>query len=280
MVGDTELPAWSLKDLDFVAGDLFFSIKPLLNPTDNGTNQVMFGAPHVVIRWQKPLDGQLQALLQFPGATEKSHDGTTFVELPIIPALGPTNMCVCRLDDYSLLAAQSQDVMLSRLKKMRGPAESKPWHQAFKAVDGGLMTFVSTDANFVRPFGEPVDEDAKAFSDFFAESRVHAIGVDWQERPGGISAAKMQFGFDTEEGANLLLNLVKTCGKKVVKAAPAAAADANNQSAPAAENAQRMVKTLVTAIEGAKIRSRRTASCWTVDLQIAAPLDWRPLLQQ
>jgi beta-lactamase regulating signal transducer with metallopeptidase domain len=52
-----EPPDWSINEIEYVAGDLFFGVKPLKTPTKEGSNQVMFGAPYFVVRWEKPLDG-------------------------------------------------------------------------------------------------------------------------------------------------------------------------------------------------------------------------------
>jgi beta-lactamase regulating signal transducer with metallopeptidase domain len=273
-----EPPDWSMEEIEYVAGDLFFSVKPLSQPTEDGSNQVMFGAHYVVVRWQKPLDGQFESLLRIPGATKKSHEGTVFVELPIIPALGPTLMCACQLDDRALLVAQSQTLLFSRLNQLRSAApRSQDWHKAWKVVDRGLAAIVASDAHIVRPLGEPVDDDARAYSDFFTHARVLAVGLDRQDQPDGVSAVKMQFRTDTEKNADLMRSLISTFIERTAASLRVKRGDFENNQASPNEKAIQAINTMVESLHKARIATRQSDDGWVVEVQIAGALDDRPL---
>ncbi len=271
-------PTWTLRDIEYVAGDFFFAVKPAKNPTENYSNQILFGAPAVVIRWSKPLNGQLEWLRQTPGAAEKSHEGITYVELPIIPALGPTKMCACQLDERTLFVAQSEALFLSRLSTLQGPHESKTWGKVWNDVDGGLVALVSTDANLVRPLADPVDDEAKVYSDLFSHSRLHAVGVDWQEGAEGVTVVKAHFGFDTAEDADRWKSAIRTATERaddLVKAAEAKSDE--KEQTEKSEQAEKQAKILLQALQQAKIETRRDENGWLVEVQLAGPLDYRPL---
>jgi beta-lactamase regulating signal transducer with metallopeptidase domain len=273
---DAELPTWSFRDIDYVAGDFYFAVKPAKNPTEKYSNQVMFGAPSVIVRWSKPLNRQFEWLRRTPGATEKLHEGIAYVELPIIPALGPTKGCVCQLDDRTLFVAQSEALFLSRLSTLQGPHELKAWEKEWHDVDGGLVTLVSTDANFVRPLADPVDEEAKLYHDLFGYSRLHAIGVDWQEGAEGVTVVKAQFRFDTAEDAERWKNAIRTATKRAVDMVNAEDAK-DDKKTEKAEQAEKQAKVLLEALQQAKIETRQSDEGWIVEMQLAGPLDYRPL---
>jgi hypothetical protein len=215
--------------------------------------------------------------MRIPGATEKSHEGTEFVELPIIPALGPTPICACRLDDHSLLVAQNQTLLFSRLKQLGTAARSKGWHKAWKGVDGGLVALATTDANFVRPLGEPIDDDARAYSEFFTNLRAMAIGLDRQEQPDGVSAVKLQFRFDTEKHARMMPSLIRSCIEKLATSVQINGGHVENDAAGPDEEAQTAIRTIVDSLQQARITTRQADGVWVVDLQIAGSLDYCPL---
>jgi BlaR1 peptidase M56 len=274
---DVEAPAWSLQDIEYIAGDFFFGVKPRSSPTAKGSNWVMFGAPSIVVRWHKPLNGQFKWLLRIPGATEKSYAGTVYVELPIMPAIGPTRMCVCPIDDHTLFAAQNETLFLSRLSTVHGAGEPKTWQKTWKEVDGGLLAFVTTDANIVRPLGEPVNEEAKLYHDLFSHARVHAVGVDWQANADGVSVVKAQFRFDTAEDAERFKNAVRTSIEKTADLAKVEEAKGERDKSEKDKKAEPVVKGFLEALQKAKIETRQSDDGWLVDVQLAGPLDYRPL---
>jgi hypothetical protein len=237
----------------------------------------LFGAPSVIVRWSKPLNGQFEWLLRTPGAAEKSHEGIAYVELPMIPSLGPTKMCVCQLDDRTLFAAQSAALFLSRLSALQGPHESKTWEKAWRDVDGGLLAFVSTDANFARPLADPVDGEAKLYQDLFSHSRLHAVGVDWQEGAEGVTVVKAQFGFDTAEDAHRWKNAIRTGTDRAVDLVKADDAKGEKEKTEKGEQAEKQIKAMLDALQQAKIETYQSDDGWVVDVQIAGPFDYRPL---
>jgi beta-lactamase regulating signal transducer with metallopeptidase domain len=276
---DADEPSWSLRDIEYVAGDFLFAVKPAKNPMEKYSNQIMFGAPTVIVRWSKPLNGQFEWLLRTPGAVEKSHNEIAYVELQIIPALGPTKMCVCQLDDHTLFVAQSEALFLSRLSTLQGPNESKTWGKAWNDVDGGLVAFVSTDANIVRPLADPVDEEAKLYNDLFSHSRLHAVGMDWQEGAEGVTVVKAQFGFETAEDAERIKNAIRTATDRAVDLLKSEEAKDEKEKTAKDQQAEDQIKVMLEALQQAKIETSQVDGGWLVEVQLAGPFDYRPLLE-
>jgi hypothetical protein len=271
-----DAPSWSLRDIELIAGDLFFGVKPLQNPTGDGTNAVMFGAPFMVLRWRQPLAGQFAELSKIPGAEMKEHQGTAYVELPLVPALGPTNMGVCQWDDHSLLVAQNHAILSARLDQRKLPPRERDWQSSWKAVDGGLAAFVATDANVQRPLGPPVDQSAATYSNFLAHARVHAFGLDWQPKLSAVTAAKMQFRFETEAAAGAIDKLIPSVMERMAEIStnPDASGQAGGTS-PAAPHP--VLAAVAESLRRAKRTTRQDDGQWLVELLMAGQLDYASL---
>ena len=75
MLPETDPPGWSLRDIDYIAGDCLVNYKPLdHSEASDGMSKLTSGLSWALIRWQKPMTGQFDALLRFPGAVEMVYD--------------------------------------------------------------------------------------------------------------------------------------------------------------------------------------------------------------
>jgi beta-lactamase regulating signal transducer with metallopeptidase domain len=263
---------WRLQDIELIAGDFSLIVKPASQPTQEYSNTVMFGASCVMIRWTKALEGQFVSLAHIPGGVEKTHGNRKYVALPMIPALGPSKPCVCRIDERTILGAKDETVLIRNLDQLGATANPPTWGSAWQRADGGWLTLVSTDAKFVRPFGEPVDDESKLISDFLAPVRTIAISVDSEPQAGGISSARLQLRFDTLEEANTSVRAFQrlvVLSKEKMNSEPADVSDKE------AEAGQKMLEFL----EQATIHKYSNADGWHVDLQFAGDVDYLALLK-
>src|SRR5207248_1551215 len=102
-----EAPPCSLQDIEYVVGDFLLSaryVTPAKEEMNPHPHQIMFGCSYGFVRWQKPVDEIVAWLKRTPGAEEKQHGEVSYVELPL-GLLGPEKVCVCRVDDQTLLWA-------------------------------------------------------------------------------------------------------------------------------------------------------------------------------
>lgn len=261
---EADLAPWSLREIDYVAGDFHFAVKPMPQPTKDGSNQVVFGSQWWVVKWQKPLDGQFAALQRLPSAEKKSHSGRDLVVLPAIPVLGPGNMCITQLDDRTLLCSQSEKTLIERLTTFAETAPPPSWHKTWDAVEGGLLTVVTTDKHVARPLGAPVDDEAKLLNEIATHVRSYAVGVDWQPQAGGVCVVKLQLGCDSEEDARLVQATVRSILDRQLK--ELAEADVDDAEA-------QLAKTYVQWLQKARLETRQASGNWHVAVQIACPLD-------
>jgi hypothetical protein len=262
-----EAPSWSLSDIEYIAGDFQLTFRRNEHPQENDhPDQVMFGATCAVIRWQKPLDGQIDALRRIPGAEQKSHGDVQYVELPLIPALGPIKPCVCRLDERTLLFAFSEDFLRKQLEKLAATQSPPDWHKAWESVEGGLITVVAVP-NIVHPLSAPDDPQWRQRShELITSAKLYAVGVDWQGASAGVFTIKCQIECDTHEGASLVQGAIRELIAKAtedLRTAP----DTDEAKAKAAKQ---MMQAL---LRDAKVETRQVDGRWQVDAQFTGPPD-------
>lgn len=259
-------PAWSLREIEHVAGDFQLTIKRLDQPSEQGkSNAVMFGFSWLSVRWQKPLARQFEEFRRIPGTVEKSHHDRAYLELPLIPALGPTKPCVCQVDEHTLLYANDEDGFRSRLDKLSATATPPTWNKVWKAAEGGAATAVATPKLVGYPFEASGEPGEKLMSELFTHSRHFAIGLDWQEPAGEPGVLRIHFRCESEEAAGIVRSSLRglidggiTEIRKVAETADAKAQIA----APYLESLQQ-----------AKIETHAVDDGWQVDVRFAGPVD-------
>jgi beta-lactamase regulating signal transducer with metallopeptidase domain len=261
-------PAWPLQDIEYIAGDFQLTVKRMAQPTDEQhPNAVMFGAECVVIHWKQPLNGQWETLQGIPGVVEKTHGAVKYVELPVIPGLGPTKPCVSRLDANSLLAATSEEGIRRRLDQLAAGAAQPVWRKSWDAVEGGVLTVVAADGQITRPLGTPADAESKWLHDLFTHGRLYAIGVDWLASGAGV--VKVQLRCDTEEAANLVGRAIQGCVDQAVNELQVTAIGAGAKA--------KIANSYLESLRQTKIEARQVDDGWHVAVQFSG-LDVRAVL--
>jgi hypothetical protein len=170
-------------------------VAPSKDESNPHPHQLLFGSQCGFIRWQKPVDEIFAWLKRTPGAEVKQHGDVSYVALPIA-ILGPAKTCLCRFDDHTLLWSGGEGVLLKRLDELLLANDPSARHNAWKEVEGGLLMAVAAEAEYKDPPEVIVDEVEKLSQDFFAKTRLKAVGADWQPNESRNTTFKVQFRFD------------------------------------------------------------------------------------
>jgi beta-lactamase regulating signal transducer with metallopeptidase domain len=264
IVPNENVPAWSLKDIEYIAGDFRLVVKAMPQPTVDGSNQIMLGSHWLVVRWQQPVQGQYESLLRWPAgageasATKKLHGSAEFVDLPIIPVMGPSRMCVCQLDAHTLLIAKDEVTLKARLHSLAVKPNPPSWLPSWKGVEGGLVSVITTNG-IEEPLGAPVDDEARMLQNLF-HARQCAVGVDWQSGVNPVGVIKLQLQFDDQASAELFCTSLRTFVAVHALNDTLATSDAHAKGAD-------------TLLRSAKVSTRKSDSVWQVDVQFAGPFD-------
>ena len=177
---DVEPPKFQLDDIDYISGIANLAIRPIKAElaVPGATNQTRLGAGETVVHFKHPVAWKKWFFAHFPGAAEKSIRDVTYVELPVIPAFGPTPMCVAARDSQTLvfLAADPERMAEAAAPGPR-PAKS-PLAARWAEVDGGLATFLATDADIKPTETTPTRPENALAAKIFASIRLIALGID------------------------------------------------------------------------------------------------------
>jgi beta-lactamase regulating signal transducer with metallopeptidase domain len=263
-----EAPPYSLKDINYIAGD--FTLWARYVPPPEGEQnphprQVLFGSQCGTIHFRRPVQEIFAWLKRTPSAEVKQHGDFPYVALPIA-FMGPAPICICPVDDHTLLWAGGEGVLQKRLEKLGLESDPPQWHSAWKKVEGGLLTAVAAEAEYKGP-PEVVDEADELTRDFFAKTRLKAIGADWQPNAGGNTTFKLQFGFDNEADARSIEAELRRALQMIIQ-------DTRDDASKAAlEKGKALAIAKIAMLEQARLETRRTESGWEIDLQLSGPID-------
>lgn len=241
-------PPCSLQDIEYIAGDVFSAWGRHHMPPDEANphfHEIIFGCSYAFIRWQKPVDEIWAWLKRTPGAEEKQHGDVSYVVLPT-----GQKVCICRVDDQTLLWNDREAHFTKRLDQFLAAPEPTAWHGAWKEVEGGLFTAIAAEAKYTVPPENVSDEPDKITREFFAKTRLLAIGMDWQPQEHGNTAFKLQARFDNEADARSLEALRR-----------------------AFEKEKFLATAIIALLEQARIETRQTEKGWQIDVQLNGPID-------
>jgi beta-lactamase regulating signal transducer with metallopeptidase domain len=262
---EAEAPAWSLADIDYIAGDFKLTFRRNDHPKENDTpDQVMFGATCVVIRWQQPLGKSYDSLLRIPGAEQKTYGEVQYVELPLIPAIGPLKPCVCRLDERSVMFAFGEGFLHKQLDKLAGGPASPSWQREWEAVEGGLVTIVAA-GEVIHPLSDEGDPQWKRIvKDVFTQVRQYALGLDWHDGADGLRTLRLNLDCETEESAGLVRAAINDLLAQAVE---------ESRKLPPTEAESKAAKEMIDFLQQLKTESRQIADRWQVEVRFTGPLD-------
>jgi hypothetical protein len=186
---DVPPPDLKLDAIDYIAGVgnlMIRPVKPGQMTAPGTTDAFMMGTPETIVHFKQPVAWKEWIHIHFPASVEKSVGGVSYIELPVIKALGPKPLCVVARDAQTvvLLAGMGPDPPdLDLLASASNPAPRPTKSQLaarWSELDGGLVTFIATDRD-VKP-SEPTSPDKKLAKKIFDASRLFGWAFDIDAR--------------------------------------------------------------------------------------------------
>jgi len=267
----SELPPFSLKDIEYIAGDSMLTalgrhVSPPKEEKDPNPHQIMFGTQCGFIRWRQPVDEIFAWLKRTPGAEVKQHGDVSYIEVPLA-MMGPVKTCICRFNDHTLMWTAGEDGLRKRLDQLAVPNDPPAWQDAWKEVEGGLITAVVAEAQYKDAPEAIVDESDRLTREFFSKTRVKAVGADWQPNERGNATFKLKLRFDNEADARSMEAGVRRMLEMAVQELREDASKASEEKGKVFANS------LIALLLQARIETRITDNGWQIDLQLSGPID-------
>jgi len=270
---EVERSMFSLENIDWIACDFLLSARFVPDKHPEHPHEVMFGTSCMFVRWNNDVGGIFDSLRKLPEATEKKHGDIEYLELPLIPAMGPVKCCVARLDEHTLVWGGGESVLTKRLDKLAAPADAQPWHAAWKRADGGLITVVAAEPEFKNPSGAVLDESGRLTAEFFDKARIEALGADWHGDANGHVALKFQLPFENEADANYIHGQIQHMLEMIVREATEDAKKSISANASVEENRIAFAKQAQTEIS-------KTTEGYQVEIRFAGQIDVESMLKE
>ena len=178
--------AIDLRQIEWIAGDISVSHKMTKMKDGNEMAAFMFGTVSVLVHTSEPADWQQIILKQVSGATLETFQGKSYVQLPSIPALGPTSIRLRVLDDRTIEASYGDpnDKGLAnfqkRLTEPQPISKAYDWADAWRAADGGLIVAVSNHekSGYSKLPLEKQEECPPYARPLLTKVKYYALGLD------------------------------------------------------------------------------------------------------
>jgi hypothetical protein len=157
--------------------------------------------------------------------------------------------------------------MKKRLDKLVSANDPPPWQSTWKKVDGGLLTAVSAESEYENAPEGVVDDSEQFTRDFFAKTRLKAIGADWQPHAHGNTSFKLQFRFDNEADARSLEAQIRRALELYLR-------DARERLNKTTKEEEKSVgDDLIAMLEHARVETRLADSGWQIEIHLSGPID-------
>jgi hypothetical protein len=183
--GDDEL-LLKVEEIELAAANLMIAFDK--NGTEEQPHRIMLSAGPMMIRVVRPFDWTRLLLKLYPGTVQKEYRERAYLELPAIPAPGPTKINVYVPDDRTLLVGPvvrgDDDRFVQGMidRHVDGPPRYD-WTDQWAALDGGLMTiaFDNRQCRWLQVRG--IEDDLwKPFAGpLLKEAQFVGIGADWSD---------------------------------------------------------------------------------------------------
>jgi beta-lactamase regulating signal transducer with metallopeptidase domain len=180
---DASIDLWQV---EWVAGVMQAKVKML--PGKEAKSAFVVGADPIVIRMTHAGNWQEMILKNALGATLERFEGQPYVQSAMIPALGP-NGCKFRFPDNQTIIVSVGSARMGDAVSNQSFFDSKPaqqphaWIDAWRAVDGGLVTFVCDNSKTGWSELPKEKQDWPEFTAPFVEKTKYlAIGWDCTEK--------------------------------------------------------------------------------------------------
>lgn len=174
-----------LRQIEWIAGNFFAKITHREGADFKGKLET--GSQCVIIRLAQAGDWQETILRRVTGATLETHNGRTYVQLPELALAGGAVLRLQFPDDKTVIASGfGEEAFFADLDETDSDKDSRQpyaWADAWRAVDGGLLTLVY-DQGKLESAATPADK--KDWPDFAApllkNVKYYAGGWDWSQK--------------------------------------------------------------------------------------------------
>ena len=207
---DWPIPEIDFNDLEYVAGHASMQIDAP-NPNDERPNRVMFGADVVVIRFKSPIDLE-SSIKKFAPDAEVVRRGDTNVYKIHIPAIGPQPFFLQLRDAQTVWLVKASAGQPNPLPDEKNKDWHRPWRSAWEREDGGIATFVASNAKFGKTLVR--SEEAQIFEDILRNVETFSVCMDSNHSNDAVF--RVVFGCQSEEKARRLRERYET-GRKTLK---------------------------------------------------------------
>jgi beta-lactamase regulating signal transducer with metallopeptidase domain len=182
--------AVDLSEIEWIAGDLILTVKGPERKGDTNS-RVMMGSGGMVIRTSQPGVSADVMIKAVPEAKIKQFEGKSYVEFPVMPAIGRMPVRMRFPDDKTIIVAlatnedvRPADADAKLLKRfLDDTPKQHEWAKDWQAVDGGLVTVLidNSKAGWLElPKDNP--EYPQTLAPLFEKTRYVGLGLDWTER--------------------------------------------------------------------------------------------------
>ena len=197
-----------LESIEEIAGDLRMSLGPYENPNEpEHTRVINFAATVMVVRLRDEVDWRKWVAENLTGVEEKSAAGVTYVEYNN-DAISPFPLFIAARDSHTLVLTFSKDRLMTLIDVTADHKADAALERAWRAADGGVMTFVATDKH-IEPIAPRADAEWEvAGCDIAGMSRGMSLGVDVDDTNGAISI-RWQCGCDDATAASAVEQAVE-----------------------------------------------------------------------
>jgi beta-lactamase regulating signal transducer with metallopeptidase domain len=209
-------PDLDLDAIDYIAGVGNLTIRPIRPgqvTTPGTTDTFMLGTPETIVHFKQPVAWKEWIHYHFPASVEKSVAGVSYVELPVIKAVGPEPLCVVARDAQTVVLLTGMgpdlpgpDAIASAANPAPRPAKSQ-LAARWAELDGGLVTFVATDRE-VKP-SKPTTPDKVLTKKVLDASRLlgWAFDIDARTREAHF---RVQLTCDNSSAAREVQGILET----------------------------------------------------------------------
>jgi len=151
------------------------------NGTEEQPHRMMFSAGRAMARTTAPYDWRALLLKLFPDTVVKRYRQSEYLELPVIPALGPAKVHVFVPDDRTVVLTCGESGIQGMIAAHVDGAPRYDWVDQWKAVDGGLMTIAFDNRQYNWLQMREIDDDLwKPFvGPLLDGAQFICIGADW-----------------------------------------------------------------------------------------------------
>jgi len=243
-----KFPDLDLRQVDWVAANVIAEFRVTKEVKVGGSGEggrLVVGANGFVIHMAKSRSWRDLIAQQFPKAQVVTEGGTKCIEFPPIPAMGPGKPRLRFPDDRTIVvtlagsssldeSSTKQDDQTAEAKEVAARDANKPyrWEATWRAVDGGLVTFVCDNDSLGRKI-TPNDKEKMVvqLKPLYENVDFYGVGLDWNAKTNRFSIQSVA-ACQSETAADEVLGAMCALSTTMDTVRESAAADVTLEKTP------------------------------------------------